>query len=192
MHINLFSEAFQRRMLLSRRARRWVKVWCISFSAALVLSLVRWPENLALRSELAIAQLQATPVAATIAECEQLKAELSALAEARKKLQILAPDSAPLGVLGLIAAAVEQANKDIQIRSIKYTARRDPLQRTNGAAPAEGGSLVIHGLAANEGVAAEFVESLRRSSSFHQVELKASSRATTTTPAIQFDVVCHL
>lgn len=191
MSINLFSTSLQRKMIIARRARHAGKLWGATFVVAVVIASARWPQTRVVSKELELAERLSAPIAEKISQSEKLRADLVRLTESLKKLQPLAPDTAPIGALGLLAAATSAAD-DIQIRSVSYTATKHPLLSAKNPTTMARGGLVVHGLCAGEAAVARFVEHLRNSSCFEHVELKSSSRTSAMEPTIQFDVVCHL
>ncbi|GAA5507633.1 PilN domain-containing protein [Novipirellula caenicola] len=177
MFINLLPEKLVIKMLVRRRLRQWALVW----AALLIAGIVVMAGNY---REVQQSQLQLDALTSEIQPLQQLQAQTASLDSRLNVLQrevevlesICVPDRS-LALLAVLGNAAKSSRGKVQIERmhLSSSANREAAKKSTATTPPGYLCTVsLQGVTDGDQSLASFVESLRNSQVFHQVELKSS------------------
>jgi hypothetical protein len=182
MHANLFTSAFQAKLLVWRRLRQWSLVWLALVLVGGAWALVRVPSLSATRERLEAAQARSEPTRVVLGEIEGMERELAAEAARTERLLPFGPDRRPPAVLGALAEATRASGGRLYLRSVQYSNTASPTAATTAAPATVKGSeiaaptLVVEGVSLDDESLDRFVQDLVDTGEVSHVELKSSVR----------------
>ena len=177
MFINLLPEKLVIQMLVRRRLRQWALVW----AALLIAGIVVMAGNY---RDVQQSQLQLDALTSEIHPLQQLQVQTASLDSQLDVLQqevdvlehICVPDRS-LALLAILGKATKSSDGKVQIERMHLSSnasRQISKKSRSAATPADLSSLSLQGVTDGDKSLASFVESLRNSNVFHQVELRSS------------------
>jgi hypothetical protein len=179
MYINLLPQQFASYILTRKRLRQWGIVWgVVAVLGTAVLAVQRKPlaDERAKQQDL---QNQVRPLLALKRAIAERRRQMQVLdAQVQALLKIRTPDRS-LSLLTILAKAAHSAQEPLQIErcSISVSAA-DAAHPAAQETAASRSTVVLNGIAASDQALARFVDQMRGSSVFEQVELTACSQST--------------
>jgi hypothetical protein len=179
MYINLLPQQFASYILTRKRLRQWAIVWgVVAVLGTAVLAVQRKPlaDERAKQQDL---QNQVRPLLALKRAIAERRRQMQVLdAQVQALLKIRTPDRS-LSLLTILAKAAHSAQEPLQIErcSISVSAA-DAAHPAAQETAASRSTVVLNGIAASDQALARFVDHMRGSSVFEQVELTACSQST--------------
>jgi phage-related minor tail protein len=179
MYINLLPQQFASYILTRKRLRQWGIVWgVVAVLGTAVLAVQRKPlaDERAKQQDL---QNQVRPLLALKRAIAERRRQMQVLdAQVQALLKIRTPDRS-LSLLTILAKAAHSAQEPLQIErcSISVSAADAAHAAAAQETAASRSTVVLNGIAASDQALARFVDHMRGSSVFEQVELTACSQS---------------
>jgi Tfp pilus assembly protein PilN len=170
--INLLPAAYQRRLLVRRRAVQWGVV----IGAVLVGGgVLRWNDERALDAAVQRLELLARehqPTKRMLQELVVMRGQLDELQHYEQIAQELEQQRPVLSLLGILSAIAERTNGRLRITKLTLTGLQQPASAGHPSGPeARGGSAILTGLSQDNPAVAELIKGLEDSQFFSYVEL---------------------
>jgi Tfp pilus assembly protein PilN len=186
-------------MLVRARLRQWSLPWGVLALAALVACVVEYRHGLERQAELDALVERCAPLHAMQSETAALAEESQSLRANLDWLQRVQTRDHSLALLGIVGQAVRATAGELQIQRMGVSASAPTSQTAPNAgrpavaqAPVDRATLTLQGIAGADAALAQFVESLRSSQAFEQVELKSSTHSRTASGDVrQFQIECR-
>ncbi len=177
MFINLLPQKLVIKMLVRRRLRQWALVWASLLIAGLVVMASNYRDVQQRQLQLDVLTTQVQPLEQLQVHTAGMNSRLNVLQKEVEVLEAICVPDRSLALLAILGDAAKSSEGKVQIERMNLSSNgnRQVAQKKGAASiPASLSSVSLQGIADGDRGLASFIERLRRSNVFHQVELKSS------------------